>query len=675
MIPLWFYLGISTGSPWTWYLTVPALVWVAGFITIDRLRHKQNRVGADSSILISVTESLAQVEHQIWLLRNVFWWYLLPFVISITAFFAQVSWENSGSWLDALGTTSVLVGFVLALYAFVYFLNQYVVRKQFEPRRQELLTLLASLTDDTSGGVHGAYPILMGGEDAACSRRRKFVASLCVLGLLMFGLGMAYLGSTFDQDFPKQSPFAAVRWQEAQPEVEVGGEWYKLVSLDGIATSEIVAFGQRTYGDRWQKRFEEDLVELLALMGHPPHDTVTLVVRLLSSEETRTLDAVPMTKANRRAIRNAAQARESNLQHGAPGIADSEGSDGLDASAFTQALEAIRAANGVPAMAAFVLRGDSILERATVGTCTAKGRTPVGGDAQWHLGSNTKAMTATVAGMLVEEGLLSWDSTIGEILGEFAPNMDLEHRDTTLAMLLQHRSGIAANIHWFDAPEDRLACAAEILSASPESERGEFAYSNAGYVVAGAMMEAVTGRRWEDLMVEKLFEPLGMKNTGFGAPSRPGAPWGHGDGLFGWKPKDPAARNSDNAPVIGPAGTVHATLDDYARFIAAHVRGARGDGGIVSAELFRTLHTPAADGDYSLGWIAVERDWAGGLALSHSGSNTLWFATVWLAPVKDMAFFAVTNAGGGDASAAANEAIEVLIGRHLDLHPARRSRE
>jgi hypothetical protein len=100
-----------------------------------------------------------------------------------------------------------------------------------------------------------------------------------------------------------------VRWQESQPEVQVGDEWFKLVSLDELPAAEIVAFSQRTYGDKWRKRFEEDLVELLTRMGHPPQDTVTLVVQSLTSYQKRTLEDVPMTRANRQAIWDAAQAR------------------------------------------------------------------------------------------------------------------------------------------------------------------------------------------------------------------------------------------------------------------------------------------------------------------------------------------------------------------------------
>ena len=73
--------------------------------------------------------------------------------------------------------------------------------------------------------------------------------------------------------------------------------------------AEIIAFSQRVNGKQWQKRFEEDLVELVSRMGHPPQDTVKLVVQSLTSSETQTLDDVAMTVANRHAIKAAAEAR------------------------------------------------------------------------------------------------------------------------------------------------------------------------------------------------------------------------------------------------------------------------------------------------------------------------------------------------------------------------------
>ncbi len=152
MLPLWFFLGITLSLPWTWYLTVPALVWVAGFMLVYRMRHKQDPSKPEESLLHCVKRSLTEQEDQIWLLRNIFWWYLLPPGISILAFFAHVSWlSRSIGTLPALIFFMGLVGFVFALYSFIYWLNQHCVRTQLEPRRQELLTLLANLGDESTG--------------------------------------------------------------------------------------------------------------------------------------------------------------------------------------------------------------------------------------------------------------------------------------------------------------------------------------------------------------------------------------------------------------------------------------------------------------------------------------------------------------------------------------------
>ena len=110
-------------------------------------------------------------------------------------------------------------------------------------------------------------------------------------------------------EYPTKSPFNAVRWQESQPEVRLGEEWFKLVLLNRIPAAEIVAFSQETYGDQWRKRFEEDLVELLTGMKHPPQDKVTLVVQSLTTSETSVREDVPMTTANRSAIKAAARKR------------------------------------------------------------------------------------------------------------------------------------------------------------------------------------------------------------------------------------------------------------------------------------------------------------------------------------------------------------------------------
>ncbi len=107
----------------------------------------------------------------------------------------------------------------------------------------------------------------------------------------------------------KVSPFSGVRWEGDEPVVKIGREWFKLVSIDGIAAGDIVAFSQRRYDSRWQMRFAEDLVDVLEGMGHHPEDnTVELVVQELDSPNRQALNGVAMTKENRDAIREARRA-------------------------------------------------------------------------------------------------------------------------------------------------------------------------------------------------------------------------------------------------------------------------------------------------------------------------------------------------------------------------------
>ncbi|QDU10295.1 hypothetical protein [Gimesia aquarii] len=324
MIPLWFYLGAVTSSPWTWYLTVPVLVWMAGFMLVYRMRHKQKPSQPDEPLLICVKRSVTEVEDQIWLLRNVFWWYLLPPSISIMAFFAQVSWESrSEGWLAALMFFIGLSIFLFALYSFIYYLNKRYVHLQLEPRRQELLTLITSLRDETNvEGVNDrvSLPGLPFAQDrlpTSCTSPARIAIGLFTIVVIMlflvYMINMAITSNSShltSEGYPKISPFAGVRWQESQPEVKLGEEWFKLESLNNIPADEIVAFSQRTYEDLWRKRFEEDLVELLTRMGHPPQDTVTLVVQPLTSSQPQVRKNVPMTKANRRAIREEARKRK-----------------------------------------------------------------------------------------------------------------------------------------------------------------------------------------------------------------------------------------------------------------------------------------------------------------------------------------------------------------------------
>jgi CubicO group peptidase (beta-lactamase class C family) len=274
-------------------------------------------------------------------------------------------------------------------------------------------------------------------------------------------------------------------------------------------------------------------------------------------------------------------------------------------------------------------------------------------------------MTATMIGTLVEEGKLAWGSTIGDVFAEEAEQVHPQFQAVTLSHLLTHRAGLPHDARWWRLPgqtttRQRWSLLKTVLTDAPANKPGStYVYSNVGYALASLMAEHVTGESWETLMRRRLFEPLGMASAGFGSPGKPGKvnqPWGHrvaGERV--------APTQSDNAPVMGPAGSVHCSVPDWARFAALHLNGKPGKGKVIKSSTIRTLHTPPPGRNYAGGWMVVERSWAGGLALNHNGSNTCWFVTIWLAPVPNFAVLVATNQGGKHADTACDEAASELI--------------
>lgn len=348
----------------------------------------------------------------------------------------------------------------------------------------------------------------------------------------------------------------------------------------------------------------------------------------------------------------------------------------LAAMPLPEALETIREKHGLPALAAASIRGVKILESAAIGVRRADAPTKVTLEDRWHIGSCTKSMTAALAAMFVERGELKWTSTVGASFPELRDTMDPQWAGVTLEQLLTHRSGAPAeppdNV-WRNAcmqqgtpTEQRLQFVRGLLLRRPEAPPGtKFIYSNQGYAIAGAMLERAAGQPWETLMSTKLFPACVMPNAGFGAPASLGKtnqPWGHllKEGRFVPVPPGPEA---DNPPAIGPAGTVHCTIEELARYAAWHARGQRTGTVSLKKESFIKLHTPPEGGDYAMGWGVASRAWAGGEALTHAGSNTMFFAVIWIAPAKDAAFVAATNCPGEAAAKACDEAVSLLIAR------------
>jgi len=310
------------------------------------------------------------------------------------------------------------------------------------------------------------------------------------------------------------------------------------------------------------------------------------------------------------------------------------------------------ARTGAPGVAVAYHR-DGAEGLAVAGVRAAGSDTPIEPDDLWHLGSNTKSMTATLVARLAEAGQIGWDDTIGEVLGTVIAEMDPAYRDVTIGQLLAHRSGLPANLGVFhvlplvgmaadrDLMADRQRYARAALSHPPESTPGtDYLYSNAGYIVVGAMLQAATGTPWETLMAREVFGPLGLTSAGFGPPGTVDTldqPRGHqgtiADGLTPMQPDERA----DNVPALGPAGTVHMNAADLLAYLVAHLNT---DPSFLSPASWAALHTPEDGHDYVAGWLALPEG-----ALLHAGSNTFWYMLVVLWPDRGEALMLAANAG------------------------------
>jgi len=335
-------------------------------------------------------------------------------------------------------------------------------------------------------------------------------------------------------------------------------------------------------------------------------------------------------------------------------------------------IEPIRQTNKVPALGAALITSGGIVTSGVTGVRKVDADVPATIDDHWHLGSDTKAMTAVIIATLIEGGKLTWDTTLGETFPELASTFPKDFAGITVAQLLSHRAGLVANLAWREiartsssVQEQRINALKRAAATNPSSPPGtKYEYSNLGYTLAGAIAERVGGQPWESLMREFVFTPLGMTTCGFGGLGTPGKidqPWPHPeDG----KPRPTNGPDVDNAAVLGPAGTVHCSIKDWSKFIVDQLRGARGDRGLLKPETYKALQTPRFGGGYAFGWGVATREWAGGVVLQHSGSNTMNFCVVWIAPLRDFAVLAVTNQGGPSAQKATDEAVSALIRLH-----------
>jgi len=311
----------------------------------------------------------------------------------------------------------------------------------------------------------------------------------------------------------------------------------------------------------------------------------------------------------------------------------------------------------LPGVGGLVLKDNEIIAQAFAGEKQKDTGLMVEADELWHIGSVTKSITATMIARLVEKNVLSWDDTIEDILGP--KKVHKQWRGVTLRELLTHTSGAKANFpkltYLFQPKTEAKTLSArkkhvrKVLKKKPDTEPGTaYQYSNVGFTIAAHLAEVKTGKSWEDLMREEVFKPLSLNSAGFGAPkpeTNEDVAWGH----RGDSPMEPSFL-ADNTPIMGPAGTVHMTLHDLAKFGQAHIDGLSGQSDYLSQDTFEVLHKARLE-DYAMGWMEQKNSkLTGGQIFWHNGSNTMWYALLVAVPEENMVYALATNSGNVSAA-------------------------
>ena len=309
----------------------------------------------------------------------------------------------------------------------------------------------------------------------------------------------------------------------------------------------------------------------------------------------------------------------------------------------------------VPGCAVAAVRGGRVELAGGWGLRDTAAGLPVTQDTLFAIGSTTKAFTATTVGALVDEGLLEWDRPLRDYVPGVRLHDPFVSDRLTIVDLLSHRSGLPRHdLTWIGQPGRSRAEIVRSLRFLPLSRdlRQEYQYCNLGYLVAGHVVEALSGVRWEDFARGRLLEPLGMRRTNLSvaemlADADHAAAYTRRGGAIAEVPQRPL-------PAMAPAGAINSSAADMARWLLAQLAGGELDGATVMSpatakrQLMPHMLTPDA-GDmpgltqygYGLGWsIGRYRDHR--IAL-HAGGIDGFTTYCVLLPDDDAGVVVLTN--------------------------------
>lgn len=319
-----------------------------------------------------------------------------------------------------------------------------------------------------------------------------------------------------------------------------------------------------------------------------------------------------------------------------------------------QFADSIRKAYKIPELCYAVVSDNSILEIQALGIHSIALSDSATLNDRFHIGSNTKAMTAFVIAKYVEKGKLKWATKFFDIFPEWKKNSKEDYYNITLKDLLSHRATIQAfqgnndpTIPDFKGTkqEKRKQFGKFVLTLNPVEidTINKFFYSNADYTLATLMLEKITRKSWEQL-IKKVFNKDLNLNVKFSWPENQKTKdtWGHSfenDKLI------PVASNTDyHLDFTEPAGDINIKLKDYTKFIQLNLRGLNGHNNYLTAKTYQFMHKGIKN--YALGWYNIYEN--GNELSTHSGTAGTYYSLVHIDRINGKAYIIFSNSFNTD---------------------------
>ena len=316
-------------------------------------------------------------------------------------------------------------------------------------------------------------------------------------------------------------------------------------------------------------------------------------------------------------------------------------------------LEEERVKHHVPGMAVAIVDDGELIYAAGFGVTDLDEKTPVTPETVFAIGSTTKAFTSVLAGVLVDEGQLSWDDPVTKHLPYFELDIQSDDADAqvTVRDLLAHRTGFTRmGILWAGNGTSREQILRTATKAEPWSEfRGPFFYNNVTYMAAGEVAGKVADTTWDELVRKRVFEPLGMSASTVSAKEAQKSPKLSRGYLWRIESEDHRALPMRPIDAIGPAGSINSSVLDMSRWIEMLLaRGEFGGERLISERSLQetwTKQITIQDGiDYGMGWML--REIGGHRVVEHGGNIDGFSAQVTLVPDEGLGFVMLSNLSG-----------------------------